>query len=168
MQTRNSVKVRPKPGRRITSFFRTVWNVLNWDIGSVVRAHRDNLCLKDELAALNRCINAPAVGISKESADSIDMAISNALKTSNGSSVMAMNVWTESEAKCEGHCYHNVGTGGSHLRELNVSSSQTHIDLVCCRCTHGFCSTMSKEYFDILRQGSGFSVAKKNELPRWK
>ena len=59
--------------------------------------------------------------------------------------LLAFDVWTEGEAKCD-HCYHEIRVDKRHLATLDLKMGDMHADYVCCKCSHGACSTMKSPY----------------------
>ena len=59
--------------------------------------------------------------------------------------LLAFDIWTEGEAKCD-HCYHEITVDKKHFATLGLGKGDLHADYVCCRCSHGVCSTMRAPY----------------------
>lgn len=62
--------------------------------------------------------------------------------------ILGFDIWTEGSSPCKEHCYHDMPISGRHTKEMGLKKGSYHADAVCCRCTHGACSTASAVYVD--------------------
>jgi hypothetical protein len=65
-----------------------------------------------------------------------------------GVQVLGYDIWTEGKVPCKSHCYHDLPVSGRHVKEMGLKRGCYHSDSVCCKCTHGVCSTAQYAYLN--------------------